>query len=42
LKEAHLPIDQVKDEIKKYMQAIETNYNDAIRVLKEKNEKLAK
>jgi len=32
--------EDIKLEIKKFVQAIETNYTDALRVLKDKNEKL--
>jgi hypothetical protein len=32
--------DEQKDEIVKYIQALETTYNDMIRNLKERNEKL--
>lgn len=32
--------EQVKDEIAKYVQALETNYTNIIRTLKEKNERL--
>lgn len=33
---------EAKEEIKKYVQALETNYTDAIRALKEKNDKLTR
>jgi len=32
--------EDIKLEIKKFVQAIETNYTDALQVLKDKNEKL--
>jgi hypothetical protein len=34
--------ETIKDEVKKYVQAIETNYTDAIRALKDKNDKLTR
>ena len=34
--------DGVKDEVKRFVQAIETNYTDTIRALKDKNDKLAR
>jgi len=40
LNDSKLPKPQIKEEIKSYVQALETNYNDTIRSLKEKNEKL--
>ena len=42
LNDSKLPKPQIKEEIKSYVQALETNYNDTIRSLKEKNEKLLK
>lgn len=38
--QSSLKKEQIKDEIAKYVKAMETNYNDTIRVLKEKSEKL--
>jgi len=35
-------MEQIKEEVVKYVQALETNYTDSIRLLKEKNEKLVK
>ena len=34
--------DGVKDEVKRFVQAIETNYTDTIRALKDKNDKLTR
>lgn len=42
LLEAQLTQEKQKEEIQHYVQALETNYNDKIRLLKEKNEKLTR
>jgi hypothetical protein len=34
--------DEIKEEIKKYVNALETNYSEMIKEFKEKNDKLAR